>query len=158
MIFNYIGNYSLIISLIISLTIFFLSISSLQKINIQKKINLNKLNFFQFFFVLVSFFSLVVLFVLSEFSNITVFNNSHTTKSLFYKISGTWGNHEGSLLLWLLILTLSLFLYFLSSKNILTMISANNEAYKSWKNNGIKVSKLFWLRKPFLKIKQFIKL
>ena len=117
MIFNYIGNYSLIISVIISLTIFFLSISNLQKINIQKKINLNKLNFFQFFFVLVSFFSLVVLFVLSEFSNITVFNNSHTTKSLFYKISGTWGNHEGSLLLWLLILTLSLFLYFLSSKN-----------------------------------------
>jgi len=117
LIFNYIGNYSLIISVIISLTIFFLSISSLQKINIQKKINLNKLNFFQFFFVLVSFFSLVVLFVLSEFSNITVFNNSHTTKPLFYKISGTWGNHEGSLLLWLLILTLSLFIYFLSSKS-----------------------------------------
>ena len=117
MIFNYIGNYSLIISVIISLTIFFLSISNLQKINIQKKINLNKLNFFQFFFVLVSFFSLVTLFVLSEFSNITVFNNSHTTKPLFYKISGTWGNHEGSLLLWLLILTLSLFIYFLSSKS-----------------------------------------
>ena len=117
MIFNYIGNYSLIISVIISLTIFFLSISSLQKINTQKKINLNKLNFFQFFFVLVSFFSLIVLFILSEFSNITVFNNSHTTKPLFYKISGTWGNHEGSLLLWLLILTLSLFIYFLSSKN-----------------------------------------
>ena len=117
MIFNYIGNYSLIISVIISLTIFFLSISNLQKINIKKKINLNKLNFFQFFFVLVSFFSLVVLFVLSEFSNITVFNNSHTTKPLFYKISGTWGNHEGSLLLWLLILTFSLFIYFLSSKS-----------------------------------------
>ena len=117
MIFNYIGNYSLIISVIISLTIFFLSISNLQKINIKKKINLNKLNFFQFFFVLVSFFSLVALFVLSEFSNITVFNNSHTTKPLFYKISGTWGNHEGSLLLWLLILTLSLFIYFLSSKS-----------------------------------------
>ena len=117
MIFNYIGNYSLIISVIISLTIFFLSISNLQKINIQKNINLNKLNFFQFFFVLVSFFSLVALFVLSEFSNITVFNNSHTTKPLFYKISGTWGNHEGSLLLWLLILTLSLFIYFLSSKS-----------------------------------------
>ena len=117
MIFNYIGNYSLIISVIISLTIFFLSISNLQKINIKKKINLNKLNFFQFFFVLVSFFSLVTLFVLSEFSNITVFNNSHTTKPLFYKISGTWCNHEGSLLLWLLILTISLFIYFLSSKS-----------------------------------------
>ncbi len=42
-----------------------------------------------------------------------------------------------------------------SSKNILTMISANNEAYKSWKNNGIKVSILFLIKKPFLKIKEF---
>ncbi len=117
MIFNYIGNYSLIISVIISLIIIFLSISSLQKINIQIKINLNKLIFFQFFFVLVSFFSLIILFILSEFANITVFNNSHTTKPLFYKISGTWGNHEGSLLLWLLILTFFIFLYFLNSKS-----------------------------------------
>ena len=117
MIFNYIGNYSLIISVIISLIISFLSISSLQKINTQIKINLNKLIFFQFFFVLVSLFSLIILFILSEFANITVFNNSHTTKPLFYKISGTWGNHEGSLLLWLLILTFFIFLYFLNSKS-----------------------------------------
>lgn len=45
-----------------------------------------------------------------------------------------------------------------SSKNIRSMIFANNEAYKSWENNDIKVSKLFWLRKPLLKIKQFMKL
>ena len=45
-------------------------------------------------------------FVVSDFSNETVFNHSHTTKPLFYKIAGTWGNHEGSLLLWLLVLTL----------------------------------------------------
>ena len=45
-----------------------------------------------------------------------------------------------------------------SSKNILTMILANNEAYETWKNNGIKVSKLFLLRKPLSKIKQFFKL
>ena len=117
MIFNYIGNYSLVISAIISVIILFLSILSLQKTNIRTKINLDKLTFFQFFFVLISFFSLIVLFLLSEFSNITVFNNSHTTKPLFYKISGTWGNHEGSLLLWLLILTLFIFLYFLNSKS-----------------------------------------
>ena len=117
MIFNYIGNYSLVISAIISVIILFLSILSLQKTNIRTKINLDELIFFQFFFVLISFFSLIVLFLLSEFSNITVFNNSHTTKPLFYKISGTWGNHEGSLLLWLLILTLFIFLYFLNSKS-----------------------------------------
>jgi len=46
-----------------------------------------------------------------------VFNHSHSTTPLFYKISGTWGNHEGSLLLWLLILTLFLFLFLLRSSN-----------------------------------------
>ena len=51
-------------------------------------------------------------FVLSDFSNETVFNNSHTTKPLFYKISGTWGNHEGSLLLWLLVLNFIYFYFF----------------------------------------------
>ncbi len=128
MILNYIGNYSLIISLTISLIIFFLSAFIIGGTNLQKRFILNELVFFQFFFVLISFFSLIVLFVLSEFSNITVFSNSHTTKPLFYKISGTWGNHEGSLLLWLLILTLSILIYLLSSKNrpnkerILTLI------------------------------------
>ena len=46
-----------------------------------------------------------------------MFNNSHTTKPLFYKISGTWGNHEGSLLLWLLVLTLFIFIFLLRTKN-----------------------------------------
>ena len=61
--------------------------------------------------------SLIISFVNSDFSNETVFNHSHTTKPLFYKISGTWGNHEGSLLLWLLVLTLFIFLFILNSKN-----------------------------------------
>jgi len=117
LIYNYIGNYSLVISLVISLIIFFISILSLRKTNVKINNNLNKLIFFQFFFILISFFSLISLFVVSEFSNITVFNNSHTNKPLFYKISGTWGNHEGSLILWLFILTFFIFIYFLKSKS-----------------------------------------
>ena len=68
-------------------------------------------------FVVISFFGLVFSFVISDFSNETVFNNSHTAKPLFYKITGTWGNHEGSLLLWLLVLTLFIFLFLLRTKN-----------------------------------------
>jgi cytochrome c-type biogenesis protein CcmF len=60
--------------------------------------------------------SLIISFINSDFSNETVFNNSHTTKPLFYKISGTWGNHEGSLLLWLLVLTLFIFLFLIKSR------------------------------------------
>ena len=66
---------------------------------------------------MISFFGLILSFVNSDFSNETVFNHSHTTKPLFYKISGTWGNHEGSLLLWLLVLTLFIFVFLLKSKN-----------------------------------------
>ena len=73
--------------------------------------------FLQFFFVVISFLCLILSFVVSDFSNETVFNNSHTTKPLFYKIAGTWGNHEGSLLLWLLVLTLFIFIFLLRTKN-----------------------------------------
>jgi len=67
-------------------------------------------------FVVISFLSLILSFINSDFSNETVFNNSHTTKPLFYKVSGTWGNHEGSLLLWLLVLTLFIFLFLIKSR------------------------------------------
>ncbi len=117
MILNYIGNFALFFCLILSSIIFFTSILVLNNKNSFFKRNLNELLFFKFFFTLLSFFSLVILFINSEFSNETVLNNSHISKPLFYKISGTWGNHEGSLLLWLLILTFCAFFYFLKSKN-----------------------------------------
>ena len=117
MILNYIGNFALLFCLIISLIILITSISSLNNQNFFFRKNLKELLFFKFFFALLSFCSLVALFINSEFSNETVLNNSHISKPLFYKISGTWGNHEGSLLLWLLILTFFAFLYFLKSKN-----------------------------------------
>ena len=58
----------------------------------------------QFIFIAVSFAALIYTFVVSDFSLSIVVNNSHTLKPLLYKIAGTWGNHEGSMLLWLLIL------------------------------------------------------
>jgi len=112
---NFIGYYSLIFGLASSVIIFILSLKSYKIKIIDKKIF--SLSFLQFFFVLTSFFSLVICFVISDFSNETVFNNSHSNKPIFYKISGTWGNHEGSLLLWLLVLTLFLFLFLIYSKD-----------------------------------------
>tara|TARA_B100000482_G_scaffold41785_1_gene26934 strand:- start:1349 stop:3082 length:1734 start_codon:yes stop_codon:yes gene_type:complete len=67
--------------------------------------------------VSLSFLGLVQSFISSDFSNETVFNHSHTTVPTFYKISGAWGNHEGSLLLWLLVLTLFIFLFLLRSND-----------------------------------------
>lgn len=60
---------------------------------------------------LISFFSLMYCHIASDFSVINVFQNSHTSNPLIYKISGVWGNHEGSMLLWILVLTI--FNYFI---------------------------------------------
>ncbi|WP_298491682.1 heme lyase CcmF/NrfE family subunit [uncultured Maritimibacter sp.] len=60
----------------------------------------------QFLFLAGSFGALVHAFVTSDFSLRLVTLNSHSAKPLLYKISGTWGNHEGSMLLWVLILAL----------------------------------------------------
>ena len=100
-----IGFYSLILGAFTSFIINFFSFINLRN---QKTLD-NRIiyfSFLQFFLVSISFFGLIISFINSDFSNETVFNNSHTTKPLFYKIAGTWGNHEGSLLLWLLVLTL----------------------------------------------------
>jgi len=66
----------------------------------------NPLATLQFVLIALSFGALTYAFVTSDFSVALVVNNSHSLKPLIYKISGVWGNHEGSLLLWVMILAL----------------------------------------------------
>ncbi len=116
MLYSVTGYYSLILGFCFGLCIIFFSIRN-YKDNQLLDAKILSFTFLQFFFVVISFTSLVLSFILSDFSNETVFNNSHTTKPLFYKIAGTWGNHEGSLLLWLLVLTLFILLFLIRTKN-----------------------------------------
>ena len=109
-----IGSYSLSFGLLFSILIIFFSVKNLKDAEILDK-KIITFTFIQFFFVVISFFGLIISFINSDFSNETVFNHSHTTKPLFYKISGTWGNHEGSLLLWLLVLTLFISIFLIKS-------------------------------------------
>jgi len=109
-----IGSYSLSFGLFFSFFITFFSIKNLKNSEVLDK-KIISFTLLQFIFVTISFLGLVISFVNSDFSNETVFNHSHTTKPLFYKISGTWGNHEGSLLLWLLVLTFFVFIFLLKS-------------------------------------------
>ncbi len=109
-----IGSYSLSFGLLFSILIIFFSVKNLKDTEILDK-KIITFTFIQFFFVVISFFGLIISFINSDFSNETVFNHSHTTKPLFYKISGTWGNHEGSLLLWLLVLTLFISIFLIKS-------------------------------------------
>jgi len=116
LIVNQIGFFSLILGLLISILLCGVSIKDFNSNSKHISQNTLSLSFLQLVFVIVSFLSLILSFIKSDFSNETVFNNSHTTKPLFYKISGTWGNHEGSLLLWLLVLTLFIFIFLIKSR------------------------------------------
>ena len=60
----------------------------------------------QFIAIAIAFGALTHAYVTSDFSVINVAENSHSLKPLLYKISGVWGNHEGSMILWVLILAL----------------------------------------------------
>jgi len=60
----------------------------------------------QLVLILIAFLALVHAYVTSDFSVANVAENSHSTKPLLYRISGVWGNHEGSMVLWVLILAL----------------------------------------------------
>tara|TARA_B100001250_G_scaffold180506_1_gene155175 strand:- start:2150 stop:4030 length:1881 start_codon:yes stop_codon:yes gene_type:complete len=115
---NQIGNYSLYIALIGSIFLIFQSYVQIRSRTINLDSKIFSVLSIQTSMVLISFLILIYAFVISDFSNETVYNNSHTTKPLFYKISGTWGNHEGSLILWLLVLNIFLFLFLISSKNL----------------------------------------
>ena len=79
----------------------------------------------QFAFIAFAFGALVACYLRSDFSVINVFENSHSLKPLVYKITGVWGNHEGSMLLWVLILALFGALVALLGGNLPARLKAN---------------------------------
>ena len=101
----YLGNLSLWLSLFFAISQFFVS----KKNKKSKFITISVIGLL--ICSLISFFLLMYSHIVSDFSVLNVFQNSHTTKPLLYKVSGTWGNHEGSMLLWILVLTI--FNYFI---------------------------------------------
>ncbi len=107
----------------------------------------------QFIFTAVAFAALTHAFVSSDFSLLNVVQNSHSQKPLIYKISGVWGNHEGSMLLWVLILALFGALVAVGSRAMPRDLSAAVLAVQAW------VSAAFFIfilltSNPFLRMAQ----
>jgi cytochrome c-type biogenesis protein CcmF len=86
----------------------------------------------QLLFVGASFAALVTLHVTSDFSVVNVFENSHSLKPLIYKITGVWGNHEGSMLLWVSILALFGGLVAAFGNNLPLSLRARVLAVQAW--------------------------
>lgn len=105
----------------------------------------------QLLFVGASFTALVMLHVNSDFSVANVYENSHSMKPLLYKITGVWGNHEGSMLLWVAILALFGGLVAAFGNNLPLSLRAHVLAVQAW------VAGAFYLfilvtSNPFLRI------
>src|SRR5450830_1960072 len=86
----------------------------------------------QFLFVALSFAALTVCYVTSDFSVQNVFENSHSMMPLIYKITSVWGNHEGSMLLWVLILALFGAMVAAFGANLPATLKAHVLAVQSW--------------------------
>jgi cytochrome c-type biogenesis protein CcmF len=105
----------------------------------------------QLIFVAASFAALIALHVSSDFSVINVVENSHSMKPLIYKITGVWGNHEGSMLLWVTILALFGGLVAIFGNNLPISLRAHALAVQAW------IASAFYLfilmtSNPFLRI------
>ena len=86
----------------------------------------------QFALVALSFAALAICYVTSDFSVKTVFENSHSMMPVLYKITSVWGNHEGSMLLWVLILAVFGALVAVFGNNLPLSLKANALAVQSW--------------------------
>ncbi len=86
----------------------------------------------QFGFVAAAFAALTACYVRSDFSVLTVFENSHSAMPLIYKFTSVWGNHEGSMLLWVLILTLFGALVAAFGRNMPESFKATVLAVQAW--------------------------
>ena len=80
----------------------------------------------------VAFVGLTMAYVQSDFSVANVWENSHSLKPMLFKITGTWGNHEGSMLLWVLILAFFGALVAVFGRNLPESLRANVIAVQGW--------------------------
>ena len=107
----------------------------------------------QFLLIALSFAALTHAYLISDFSLLNVVENSHSAKPLIYKISGVWGNHEGSMLLLVLILALFGALVALGSRAMPEDLAAAVLAVQAW----IGAAFLFFIlltSNPFLRLAQ----
>ena len=100
------GHFALILALLIAAVQATLPLIGAQR-NMPAWIAIaNPTAYVQFFLTTLAFGCLIHVYLISDFSVVNVVQNSHTDKPVLYKIAGSWGNHEGSLLLWVFILAL----------------------------------------------------
>jgi cytochrome c-type biogenesis protein CcmF len=100
------GHFALILALAVALVQGSLPMVGAARGNVRWMALAGPAAFLQFALVATAFLALMQAYVSSDFTVLNVVRNSHSAKPMLYKVSGVWGNHEGSMVLWVLILTL----------------------------------------------------
>jgi cytochrome c-type biogenesis protein CcmF len=100
------GHYALILAFVLALFQAIVPLAGLRAGDAKLMQSARSLALAQFAFVAIAYAALTYAHVVSDFSLVNVYENSHSAKPLVYKVSGVWGNHEGSMLLWVLVLSI----------------------------------------------------
>jgi cytochrome c-type biogenesis protein CcmF len=127
-----IGQFSLILAFTLALVQSVLPLWGAQKNEARLMATGPATAFAQLFFVGLAFAALTAAYVQSDFSVVNVWQNSHSAKPLIYKVTGVWGNHEGSMLLWILILVLFGALVAMFGANLPDRLKATVLSVQAW--------------------------
>ena len=145
------GHYALIIALVLAVIQGSLPLYGVRRNDVAIMRTGITAAFGQLLFVALAFGLLTTAYIQSDFSVQNVYENSHSAKPLLYKITGVWGNHEGSLVLWVLILALFGGLVAIYGNNLPERFRATVLAVQAW----VSIAFLLFIIKtsnPFLRL------
>ncbi|KAA9386419.1 heme lyase CcmF/NrfE family subunit [Neorhizobium galegae] len=146
-----IGHYALVLALATALVVSVLPVIGARRGDAAMMAMAPTGSLVLFALVAFSFGVLTWAYVVSDFSVANVWENSHSLMPVIYKYSGVWGNHEGSMLLWLLILVFFSALVAVFGRNLPDTLRANVLAVQAW----ISTAFLFFIlltSNPFLRL------
>lgn len=146
-----IGHFALALSLALAIVQSFVPIIGANRGNLLWMHSARSLSIGQVVFVSIAFAALMNSFIVSDFTVRNVAENSHSLKPLLFKVAGTWGSHEGSLLLWVLILTVFGAGVSIFGRNIPDELKARTLSVQAWISVGF-LSFLLLTSNPFERV------
>ncbi len=126
------GHYALVLALATSLIISVLPVIGARRGDAAMMAVATTGTYAMFLLIAFSFAVLTYGYVVSDFSVQNVYQNSHSLKPMIYKISGVWGNHEGSMLLWVLILAFFSAMVAFFGTNLPDRLKSNVLSVQAW--------------------------
>ncbi len=126
------GHYALALALALAIIQSFLPLWGVQRSDMRLMLLAPPSAILQFLLIALAFAALCWAYLVSDFTVLNVASNSHSAQPTLYKITGVWGNHEGSMLLWVLILALFGALVALFGRNLPPDLRAGVLAVQGW--------------------------